>query len=103
MKRRKINLDVDQCVDAWWVLRRCMNEIGSLGLQKLAVVAVVGFSDVPSPSLTLLFIMIVVVLVVVVDALLSSLLNSLEGPSVLNCENMELEGLPALKGVKGAC
>ncbi len=26
------------------------------------------------------------------DALLSSLLNPLEGPSVLNCENMELEG-----------
>jgi hypothetical protein len=28
------------------------------------------------------------------DALLSSLLNSLKGPSVLNCENMELGGAP---------
>ncbi len=28
------------------------------------------------------------------DALLSSLLNPLEGPSVLNCENMELGGVP---------
>jgi hypothetical protein len=28
------------------------------------------------------------------DALLSSLLNPLEGPSVLNCSNMELGGAP---------
>jgi hypothetical protein len=29
-----------------------------------------------------------------IDALLSSLLNPLEGPSVLNCGNMELGGTP---------
>jgi len=29
-----------------------------------------------------------------IDALLSSLLNPLEGPSVLNCGNMELGGAP---------
>ncbi len=42
-----------------------MSEIGSLGLQKLLVVVVVGFSDVPFPSLMLLLIMVVVVVVVV--------------------------------------
>jgi hypothetical protein len=30
----------------------------------------------------------------ITDALLSSLLNPLEGPSVLNCEIMELGGAP---------
>ncbi len=29
-----------------------------------------------------------------IDTLLSSLLNPLEGPSVLNCGNMELGGAP---------
>ncbi len=66
MKRRKTNLYVNQCVDAWWVLKRCMSEIESLGLQKLVVVAVVGFSDIPFPSPTLLLVMIVVVPVIVV-------------------------------------
>ncbi len=41
-----------------------MNEIRSLGLQKLVVAAVVGFSGVPSPLLMLLLVMVVVVLVV---------------------------------------
>jgi hypothetical protein len=31
-KRRKINLDVDQCIDARWVLNRRISEIRSLGL-----------------------------------------------------------------------
>jgi hypothetical protein len=42
----------------------------------------------------------------VCDAPLSSLLDPLEGLSMLNCEKLELEGrsrLPALKGVRGAC
>jgi hypothetical protein len=43
-----------------------VNEIESLGLQKLVVVAVVGFSGVPSPSLTLMLIMVVVVPVIVI-------------------------------------
>ncbi len=42
-----------------------MSEIGSLSLQKLVVVAVMGFSGVPSPLFTLLLVMVVVVLVVV--------------------------------------
>ncbi len=40
------------------------------------------------------------------DALLNSLLDPLEGLSMLNCGKLELEGrssLPALKGVGGAC
>ncbi len=40
------------------------------------------------------------------DAPLSSLLDPLEGLSMLNCRKLELEGhsqLPALKGVRGAC
>jgi len=43
---------------------------------------------------------------IVFNALLSSLLNPLEGPSVLNRGNMELGGcsrLPAQKGGRGAC
>ncbi len=43
-----------------------MSEIGSLGLQKLAVIVVVGFSNVPSPLFTLLLVMVVVVLVVAI-------------------------------------
>ncbi len=41
-----------------------------------------------------------------VDALPSSLLDPLEGLSMLNCGKLELEGrsrLSALKGVRGAC
>jgi len=41
-----------------------MSEIESLGLQKLAVVAAMGFPGVPYPLLTLLLIMIIVVLIV---------------------------------------
>ncbi len=41
-----------------------MNEIESLGLQKLVVAAIMGFSSVPFPSLTLLLVMFVVVFVV---------------------------------------
>jgi hypothetical protein len=40
------------------------------------------------------------------DALLSSLLDPLEGLNMLNCGKLELGGhsqLPALKGVRGAC
>ncbi len=44
-----------------------MNEIRSLGLQKFAITAVVSFSGVPSPSLTLLLVMVVVPVVVVVQ------------------------------------
>ncbi len=33
-RRRENNLDVDQCVDPWWVFNRRMSEIESLGLQK---------------------------------------------------------------------
>ncbi len=33
-RRRENNLDVDQCVDPWWVFNRRMSEIKSLGLQK---------------------------------------------------------------------
>jgi len=43
-----------------------VSENKSLGLQKLIVTIVVGFSDVPSPLLTLLLIMVVVVPIVVV-------------------------------------
>ncbi len=43
-----------------------MSEIGSLGFQKLAIATVVGFSNVLSPSLTLLLVMIVVVVVVLI-------------------------------------
>ncbi len=35
------------------------------------------------------------------DALLSSLLNTLEGPSVLNCEIMELGGAPDFQHYRG--
>jgi hypothetical protein len=42
-----------------------MSEIGSLGLQKLVVVAAMGFFDVSSPSLTLLLEMVVVAPVVI--------------------------------------
>ncbi len=41
-----------------------------------------------------------------IDAPLSSLLDPLEGLSMLNYGKLELEGrsrLPALKGVRGAC
>jgi hypothetical protein len=57
----KTNLDVDKCVDAQRVLSRCVSEIRSLGLQKLGVAAAMDFSNVPSPSLTLLLVMVVVV------------------------------------------
>jgi hypothetical protein len=36
-----------------------VSEIGSLGLQKLGVATVVGFSNFPSPSFTLLLVMVV--------------------------------------------
>jgi len=49
-------MDVDQCVDVQRVFSRRVSEIGSLGLQKLVVAIVVGFSGVPSPLLTLLLI-----------------------------------------------
>ncbi len=42
----------------------------------------------------------------IVDALLSSLLDPLEGLSMVNCGKWELGGrsrLPTLKGVRGAC
>jgi hypothetical protein len=43
-----------------------VNEIGSLGLQKLVVAVVMGFSGVFFPSLTLLLVMVVVVIPIVV-------------------------------------
>jgi len=43
-----------------------VSEIRSLGLQKLKVATFVGFSGVPSPSLTLLLIWVVVVPVVAI-------------------------------------
>jgi hypothetical protein len=57
-------LDVDQCVDAQWVLSRHVSEIKSLDLQKLAVAATMGFFGVSSPSFTLLLVMVVVVPIV---------------------------------------
>jgi len=42
-----------------------VSEIRSLGLQKLVVVAIVGFSDVPFPLFTLLLVMVVVVPIIV--------------------------------------
>jgi hypothetical protein len=45
-------------------------------------------------------------LLIISDALLSSLLDPLEGPGVLNCEKLELGShfrLPALKRGRGAC
>jgi len=59
-------MDVDQCVDVWWVLNRHVSEIRSLGLQKFAVVAVVGFFSVPSLSFASLLVMVVVDPIVVV-------------------------------------
>jgi hypothetical protein len=47
-----------------------MNEIKSLGLQKLAIVVAMGFLGVPSPSLTLLLVLVIVVVVVVVVVLI---------------------------------
>jgi hypothetical protein len=44
-----------------------VSEIGSLGLQKLAVTTAMGFFDVPSPSLTLLLVMVVVPVVAIVQ------------------------------------
>jgi hypothetical protein len=41
-----------------------VSEIKSLDLQKLAVAATMGFFGVPSPSLTLLLVMVVVVPIV---------------------------------------
>jgi hypothetical protein len=43
-----------------------MSEIKSLGLQRLIVSVAVGFSDVLSPSFTLLLVMIIVVFVVAI-------------------------------------
>jgi hypothetical protein len=43
-----------------------MNKIGSLGLQKLAVAVAMTFFGVPSPSFTLLLVMVVVFPVIVV-------------------------------------
>jgi hypothetical protein len=57
----KTNRDIDQCVDIRRILNRHVNEIESLSLQKLAVTTVMGFSDVPSPSLMLLLVMVIVV------------------------------------------
>jgi hypothetical protein len=59
-------MDVDQCVDAEWVLSKHVNEIKSLGLPKLLVATVVGFSVVLFPLLMLLLIMVVVVHVVAI-------------------------------------
>jgi len=42
-----------------------VSEIGSLGLQKLVIVANVGFIDVPSLLFTLLLVMVVVVPIIV--------------------------------------
>jgi len=64
-KMRKINFDVDQCINVQQVFGKCMNEIESLGLQKLVVVVALGFLGVPSPSFMLLLVMVVVDLVVV--------------------------------------
>ncbi len=58
------NLDVDQCIDARRVLYKHMSDIISLNLQKLVLITVVGFSNVPSPLLTLLLVMVVLVLVI---------------------------------------
>ncbi len=60
-------MDVDQCVDARWVLSRHVSEIESLGLQKLVIVTTMGFSNVPFPLLTLLLIMVVIVVVVAIQ------------------------------------
>jgi len=60
-------MDVDQCIDAWRVFRRCANEIRSLGLQKIIIAAIVGFFGVLFPSLTLLLIMVVVPIVVTIQ------------------------------------
>jgi len=43
-----------------------VNEIESLGLQKFAIATNVGFSSVPSPSFTLLLVMVVVVPIVAI-------------------------------------
>ncbi len=43
-----------------------MSEIGNLGLQKCAIVVVVDFFGVPSPSFMLLLIMVVVVHVIAI-------------------------------------
>ncbi len=58
-------MDVDYCVNDQRVLNLCVSEIRSLGLEKLVVGTVVGFSYVPSPLLMLLLVMVVVVPVVV--------------------------------------
>jgi hypothetical protein len=63
--KTQANLNVNQCIDARRVLSKCVSEIESLGLQKLVVIAVVGFFGVPSPLLTPLLVMVVVVPVVV--------------------------------------
>ncbi len=63
-KRRKTNLDVEQCVNDRWVLSLRVSEIESLGLQKLVVVVAMGFFGVPFPSFMLLLVMVVVVHVV---------------------------------------
>ncbi len=59
-------MDVDQCVNVRRVFCRRMNKIGSLGLQKLAVAVAMTFFGVPSPSFTLLLVMVVVFPVIVV-------------------------------------
>jgi hypothetical protein len=64
-KRRKTNLDIDQCIDIWWVLNKHVMEIKSLSLQKLVIVTIVGFFSVSFPSLMLLLVMVVVIFVVV--------------------------------------
>ncbi len=62
-KRRKTNLDVNQCGDAQRVLSRHVNEIKSLSLQKLEILTTVDFSGVPCPSFTLVHSMVVVLIV----------------------------------------
>jgi hypothetical protein len=58
------NMDIDQRVHAQRVLYMNVSEIKSLSLQKLVVIIVMGFSNVPSPLLTLLLVMVVVVIVI---------------------------------------
>jgi hypothetical protein len=56
-------MDIDQRVDAQRVLYMNVSDIKSLSLQKLVVIIVVGFSNVPSPLLTLLLVMVVVLVI----------------------------------------
>jgi hypothetical protein len=79
----------------------------SAGVKKSSISSSESTSNAKiSPNIILGKLLIHLILSIITDALPSPKLNPLEGPTMLSCGKLGLEGLsqlPALKGGRGAC